>query len=118
MDFMELMQGLINPGEDGPSPTIHDDLTAAYQEQATLASGGAEKIAQLNAEIEALTAELSAVKAHNYDLLQSGAVEPGAEPGEEPEVIEPEAESDEPTGPTIDSLFESDDDDDTEKKDD
>lgn len=68
MDFNELLQSLINPGEDGPSPTIYDDLSAAYTNDTSTRDAKIETSMQ---ELEALKLELLAAKAANWDLMQS-----------------------------------------------
>lgn len=68
LDFNELLQSLINPGEDGPSPTIYDDLSAAYTNDTSTRDA---KIETTNMELEALKLELLQAKAANWDLMQS-----------------------------------------------
>ena len=64
--FEELLEEAKNPGEDGPSPTIYDDLGAAYN---NTRSGADAEIKRLAEEKAAADAELEKVRAHNYQLL-------------------------------------------------
>ena len=105
MDFESLIAMMRNPGEDGIPETIYDDLSASYTE---MSSTSGAKVEEQNALIAQLSAELTAAKAHNYDLL----LQTGANSAPEPEAEEPEAEN--PDDP--DSI--GDDDDFFEKKDD
>ena len=102
MDFESLIAMMRNPGEDGIPETIYDDLSASYTE---MSSTSGAKVEEQNALIAQLSAELTAAKAHNYDLLlQTGANSAPEEPEPEPE------------NPDDDSI--GDDDDFFEKKDD
>lgn len=65
-DFNELLDKLRNPGDDGPEPTIYDDLAAAYNDRISSADS---KITELSAAVETKDSELLKVRAHNYDLL-------------------------------------------------
>jgi len=89
MDFESLLASLINPGEDGPSPTIYDDLSASYTDATSTRDA---KITTLSTDFEALQLELLAAKAANWDLMQlipqSGEVADSGEntdDGEKPE---------------------------------
>ena len=64
--FLELLEALQNPGEEGPAPTIYDDLT---QEYTITTEGAAARVAQLEAELAEKDQRLIAVMAHNYELL-------------------------------------------------
>jgi len=82
-DFNELLQSLINPGEDGASPTIYDDLSASYTEATSTRDA---KITTSESRVAELELELLAAKAANWDLMQlipqSGEV---ADSGENPD---------------------------------
>lgn len=65
-DFSDLIALLQT---DSPPETIYDDLTAAYGERAQLAESAGARVAELEAANAALLAEISDLKARNYDLL-------------------------------------------------
>ena len=65
-DFSDLIAALQS---DSPPETIYDDLTAAYGERAQLAESAGARVAELEAANAALLAEISDLKARNYDLL-------------------------------------------------
>lgn len=65
-DFSDLIAALQS---DSPPETIYDDLTAAYGERADLAESAGARVAELEAANAALLAEISELKARNYDLL-------------------------------------------------
>ena len=94
--FHDLLGTLRDPGEEGVSPTIYDDLTGEYD---ALESGGAAKVAELSDAIAARDAEIAALKAQNYDLLMSVAAD---------EPVDDSPTDDEPdeSGSAIDDLFE------------
>ena len=106
MDIESLIAMMRNSGEDGIPETIYDDLSASYTE---LGSTSGAKVAEHEATIAQLSAELSAAKAHNYDLLMQSAPAPAA-------AEETSEESSEESGDDDDSI--GDDDDFFEKKDD
>ena len=60
MDFEGLLQSLINPGEEGPSETIYDDLRAAYNTVKDKADSNS-----------ALSKTVDGLKSKNYDLLEA-----------------------------------------------
>jgi len=66
--FEELLNSAKNPGDDGPSETIYDDLGAAYNDRV---SAGDAKVAELSGTVDASTKEIERLKAHNYDLLSA-----------------------------------------------
>ena len=97
MTFDEILALLREPGEDGVSPTIYDDLSASYN---SAVEGGAAALTEqssandvANAE---LVAEIARLKALNFDLLMAAGQET-------PAVEETKPESDDE--PSIDSLF-------------
>lgn len=65
-DFSDLIAALQS---DSPPETIYDDLTTAYGERAQLAESAGARVAELEAANAALLAEISDLKARNYDLL-------------------------------------------------
>ena len=94
MGFQELIDSLKSPGEDGPSPSIYDDLTNEYN---TAVEGGRAKLDEMSVALEKSNGEVARLKALNFDLLTATPVPP---PDETPE--------EEPTPDTrsgIDALF-------------
>lgn len=71
MDFEQLIAMMRNPGEDGIPETIYDDLSASYTE---LSSTSGAALEQANATVAQLQAELTAAKAHNYELMMQTPV--------------------------------------------
>nr|DAK67420.1 MAG TPA: hypothetical protein [Caudoviricetes sp.] len=71
MDFEGLLQSLINPGEDGPSETIYDDLRAAYNTVRDKADSAGAKISELTDSNSALSKTVEGLKSKNYDLLEA-----------------------------------------------
>lgn len=65
--FEELMASLINPGEDGASPTIYDDLSASYTDATSTRDA---KIGVSESRVAELELELLQSKAANWDLMQ------------------------------------------------
>ena len=106
MDFESLIAALRNPGEDGIPETIYDDLSASYTE---LGSTSGAKVAEHEATIAQLSAELSAAKAHNYDLLMQSSANAGA-PETEQENESEETDSDDDSIGDDDDFFEKKDD--------
>jgi len=94
MDFAELLAALQNPGDEGLSPTVYDDLSIVYGDD--VGSRDA-KIEELNAGIQAREAEISRLKVLNYDLLMSS-------PGEVP-ADDNESDNDSTPDSGVDSLF-------------
>jgi hypothetical protein len=71
MDFEGLLQSLINPGEEGPSETIYDDLRAAYNAVKDKADSAGAKISELTDSNSALSKTVDGLKSKNYDLLEA-----------------------------------------------
>ena len=71
MDFEGLLQSLINPGEEGPSETIYDDLRAAYNTVKDKADSAGAKISELTDSNSALSKTVDGLKSKNYDLLEA-----------------------------------------------
>lgn len=94
MGFEELLTAL----RSGDYPeTIYDDLGAAYS---TLADNGNAAVAEYQARVAALEAEIQSLKAHNYELMMvGGAPEPTVEESAD------EAEHYEGEGESFDDLF-------------
>lgn len=91
MDFETLLAMLRNPGEDGVPETIYDDLSASYTEMSST-SGAA--IETANATVAQLQAELTAAKAHNYELLMAGGVANSEDSGNDESESESESDPD------------------------
>lgn len=100
MDVEDLLALLENPGDNEIPPTIYDDLRGAYS---AMNEGSAAKVAELNATIEALTADNQRLKAHNYELLTVPPVSDN-ENGESPE-DEDNTDVVDDSNTTIDDLF-------------
>lgn len=66
MTFEELLALLMSPPEEGVPETIYDDLRSSYT---SMADGSAAKVADQDAIIQGLNAEISRLKAANYDLM-------------------------------------------------
>jgi hypothetical protein len=106
MEFQDLLASLINPGEDGPSPTIYDDLSASYTEATSTRDA---KIQVSDEQVAALQAELLAAKAANWDLMQLiPSVDNAGDTGDNGDNADESDESDD-VGDE-DDFFESDDD--------
>lgn len=71
MDFEGLLQSLINPGEEGASETIYDDLRAAYNTVKDKADSAGAKISELTDSNSALSKTVDGLKSKNYDLLEA-----------------------------------------------
>lgn len=98
MDIDALIATLRNPGEDGLPDGIYDDLSASAT---ALREGSASLVAEKEAVIAELTAELQRLKAHNYELLMAVASETtDAETDAEPSDSEVD-----PADPKIEDIF-------------
>lgn len=97
MDFEALIAKLRNPGEDPVPETIYDDLSQAYS---SVLSGAAEKEAAHENALKEREAEISRLKAQNFDLLMSAPAQQVST-----ETQDQASDDDEPSG--IDSLFEN-----------
>lgn len=98
VDFSDLIALLHT---DSPPETIYDDLTAAYGERAELAESAGARVAELEAANATLLAEISELKARNYDLL----VRVGADSPAESEPAEDDGGDDKSETITVDDLF-------------
>lgn len=98
MTFDEILALMREPGEDGLSPTIYDDLTSSYN---SVVESGATALSEQGAAHATATAELVAeiarLKALNFDLLMAA----GSETSSTVEETKPESDDE----PSIDSLF-------------
>jgi hypothetical protein len=107
MDFAELMAQLMNPGEEGLSPTIYDDLSAAYTNDTSTRDA---KIEVQGNDLAAAQAEILALKAMNYDLLMVAGIDNA------PDSVDDDSDTDSDSDSDSDDV--GDDDDFFEKKDD
>lgn len=71
MDFEDMINALMNPGEEGVPETIYDDIRGAYSGVSERADSADAKIAELAEANESLLSEVASLKAKNYDLLMS-----------------------------------------------
>lgn len=101
--FRELIEMLMSPPDDGLPDTIYDDLTASYDGVNERATSGDARIAQFEDEVKAKDAEILALKARNYELLENS-------PAKDVDV-EVETENTEENTGGIESLFTEKDDD-------
>lgn len=90
MDFETLLAQLINPGDEGPSPSIYDDLSASYTDATSTRDA---KIGDQESLISQLTEELTRTKLMNYELMISQVAEPEAS-GENENDETPESDPD------------------------
>lgn len=103
--FAELLNLLMNPGDDGPPATIYDDLSLAYTDEVTARDA---KIGELDGaiaghgdELAAKDAEIARLKSLMFDKLMATPDETTDDGDEEtPDA----ADDDAPTG--VDALFE------------
>lgn len=71
MDIEELINSLQNPGDEGPSETIYDDLRAAHTASLDSATEGANaKIADLTTTNEQANTEIERLKLKNWELFE------------------------------------------------
>jgi hypothetical protein len=68
MDFEAILASILNPGEDGVSPTAYDDLSASYTEATSTRDA---KISTSESRVAELELELLKAKSANWDLMQA-----------------------------------------------
>lgn len=107
MDFSELLALLQNPGEDGLSPTIYDDLSAAYTNDMSTRDA---KIEVQGTDLAAAQAEILALKAMNYDLLMAAGIDNSGESGDDETETETDSDSESDDIGDDDDFFEKKDD--------
>lgn len=98
MDFNELIALMREPGDREIPGTIYDDLTLAHT---TALDGAGEKVALAEAANAELLAEVSRLKALNFDLLMAAS-------GDTPPADETDTTTETDSVPSLDSLFERD----------
>lgn len=97
MEFAEMIAQLRAPGDDGVPDTIYDDLSSSYQ---LAIDGGMASVAERDATIADLSAQVASLKALNFDLLMAAGAENtdgddnGSDDGPDTDAV-----------PTIDGLF-------------
>jgi hypothetical protein len=73
MDFLDLINKLKEPGDDGVPDSIYDDLTARFTDLSQYKDSADSKVSELQAKLLDKESEISRLKSTNYDLLmQSG----------------------------------------------
>jgi len=107
MDFAELLAQLQNPGEDGLSPTIYDDLSAAYTNDTSTRDA---KIEVQGTDLAAAQAEILALKAMNYDLLMAAGIDNSSDSGDDNSETDSESDDDSDEIGDDDDFFEKKDD--------
>lgn len=73
MEFEDILESLINPGEDGASPDIFDQLrgahTGALEAKDSLVAESTAATAAVQAQLDAVSAKLAEAQAANSDKL-------------------------------------------------
>lgn len=82
MEFEDLLEALINPGEDGPDAGIFDQLrdahTGALAGKDEEIASGTEALSAVQAQLDSLSQQLVEVKAMNFDkLMEAGTPKDG-----------------------------------------
>lgn len=84
MEFEDILELLINPGEDGAPGDIFDQLrgahTGAIEGKDNIISENTSAMAELQSQVDALTNQLVNVKAANFDKLMERGVPQGDDP--------------------------------------
>lgn len=84
MEFEDILEMLVNPGEEGAPADIFDQLrgahTGALEARDSIIAEGTEALAQATAENEALGKSLVELKAFNWDKLENMGASTGADP--------------------------------------
>ena len=71
MGFDDLINLMMNPGDEGVPDTIYDDLRASHGDEVAHATDSASaKVAELMATIEELTGEINRLKVSNWELFE------------------------------------------------
>ena len=96
MGFLDLISLLREPGDNEIPPSIYDDLTTEYN---TVVEGSAASIAEREAANAELVAEITRLKAINFDLLMATGE------ADKPVTEDIEDVDDEDSAPAIDDLF-------------
>lgn len=84
MEFEDILELLINPSEDGAPEDIFDQLrgahTGALEGKDNIITENTSAMAELQAQVDALTNQLVSVKAANFDKLMEKGVPQGDDP--------------------------------------
>lgn len=84
MDIEELLEQLINPGEDGPPEGIFDQIrefhNGAIAGKDEEIASSTEALAGLQSQLDALSQELVEVKALNFDKLMAAGIDKDGDP--------------------------------------
>jgi hypothetical protein len=91
MDFATLIEMLRNPPEGGVPDTIYDDLSSSYND---VLSGASAKATEADTLVQSLNAEISRLKAMNFDLLTAvPSTDPDGDEGDDNNENDDDAES-------------------------
>jgi len=111
------LESIIGRLQAGGDETVYDDLSSLYSGVSERADSADAKIESLTAELTAANDAISALKAHNYDLLmqiEKSTPRDGDGDGDVDADGDGDEDDDAGDGPDIDELY-SDDDNDGEK---
>lgn len=79
MEFEDILESILNPGEDGVPEGAFDQLrdahTGALSGKDEEIAAGVEALAAVQSQVEALSKEILEVKAANFDKLMSAGTE-------------------------------------------
>lgn len=107
MGFDDLINLMMNPGDDGVPDTIYDDLRTSHGDEVTQATDSASaKVAELMTTIEELTGEINRLKVSNWELFEQIPKAGDDEPDNDDNNDNDEDEDD----PDLDDLLSEDDD--------
>ena len=107
MGFDDLINLMMNPGDEGVPDTIYDDLRTSHGDEVTQATDLASaKVAELMATIEELNGEINRLKVSNWELFEQIPKAGDAEPDDNDNNNDDEEDDD----PDLDDLLSEDDD--------
>ena len=107
MGFDDLINLMMNPGDEGVPDTIYDDLRTSHGDEVTQATDSASaKVAELMATIEELNGEINRLKVSNWELFEQIPKAGDAEPDDNDNNNDDEEDDD----PDLDDLLSEDDD--------
>lgn len=106
MGFDDLINLMMNPGDEGVPDTIYDDLRTSHGDEISQATDSASaKVAELMATIEELTGEINRLKVSNWELFEQIPKAGDAEPDNDNNDNDEDDED-----PDLDDLLSEDDD--------